>query len=464
MEHFNEVFFHKKEARKLLLFILIKNAPIQGIQVNELVKKYPCSRKTMYSDLIELKQDLIYVYNQSLLKEYTKGTFFLENKKNSSRQKLVLYYVKKSRDFWVFHTIAKHKNISLTTLKENLYYSQSTIYESTKKLHKKLQPLAIACSTAGLIGNEKKIRHLLFESYWSLFGGIEWPFKLKRELVEIEIQSLEQTGIIFNHLEKEKMLYWLAITEIRLSIGKRIPNQIPKPFETKKNILHTFFEKCCANYYQDNYFEEESIFLIRTFQSFFDISLYEEERINKKVVTDVPRIENELILKGEKLSLEINEMVDLKKSLAKINYYVEEKIIDWYHFLELNAKIYFQENMDFIEKEWTELLEELPVELRSIYMLEAKKNGITLTKPLRIRLLSKEGKALEIGQFFKKYSLNPIEIIQQRDAEYDVLITNFLVSSKKNELNVEDIFYEWPLTQKELKDILEKANSLRKSY
>lgn len=464
LEHLNEIFLHKKEDRKIRLFTLLKNAPIRGIQVNELAEAYSNSRKTMHSDLKELKQDLIFVYKKALLNEYPTGTFYLDIEKTVLTQKLLLYYMKKSRNFWVFTTIAKNKKTSFITLKENLYYSQSTIYDSIKKLNHALRPLAISCSSAGVIGDEKKIRHLLFESYWSVFGGIEWPFSIKREIFEKEIKKLEQVGGLFTDLEREKILYWLAITEMRLTIGQQLSNQNQRQFRQKKNTLHSFFEKSCSKKHQENNFQEEYLFLIGTSKFFLDIPLdLTERRVQKKITEPIFKIENQLLLRGENSNLSISEMAGFIKILEKINYFSEEMLVDWYHFIEPNALIYLNENDYFIEKKWRELLAGLSDEIKSMYLLEAEKSGLTLMKPLRIKILSKEGNTLEIGQFFKKYSLYPIEISQKNDVQFDVLVTNFVLHSQNKEENPACIFFEWPLTQPQLYIILEQAKHFRKS-
>lgn len=82
--------------------------------------------------------------------------------------------------------------------------------------------------------------------------------------------------------------------------------------------------------------------------------------------------------------------------LKKIRYYWEENLLDWYHFLEPKAAIYFNESHSFFEDGIKKLLTKVPLLLGSAYMYEYKKWGLFFVVPIRIQIISKEGSAIEV--------------------------------------------------------------------
>ncbi|CAD5898847.1 hypothetical protein CMALT430_20075 [Carnobacterium maltaromaticum] len=464
MKHFNQIFFHKKELRKIWLFSFFKKASSQGVQLTELLIAYPYSRKTFHSDMKELRQDLVVVYKNQILIEQENGIYRLDNESKISSQKLILYYAKRSRDFSVFHTIAKNRKASFSYLTTKLYYSQSSIYNSMKKLNVEFESVGVSCSTNGLSGEEKKIRHLLFESYWSGFAGIEWPFDVPREQLVQEIKKLEELGIRLNELEKEKILYWLAVTEIRLSKGNSIIDTGDKSISRKNRtiLFQSFFELSSNEYSREYNFEDEEAFLISTIYFLRDHQVELQEQDNQ--LNCVIKIEKYLKLRGANSGLSQIELNQFQKQLIKINYYLKENLIDLYHFLEPKAKSYYEENFILMEDDWHLLQKDIYAEISSIYVLAAKNNGVSLVKPLRIHLVSKEGRTSEIGHFFKKYSDYPIEITHTIETETDILLTDFLSGVQQEELKPKIFVYEWPVTDAQLQTILSQAIDSKKRY
>ena len=354
-----------------------------------------------------------------------------------------------------------NNGISIYKISEISYYSKSSIYKSIEKLNRKLKPLGISCRTSGLIGDEKKIRHFVFESYWTLFGGIEWPFKVKREEILSEIKSLEMNGIYFNGLDKEKVLYWIAITEMRLTMGNSIHGKGNEAFElNKKKLFHSFFLKYCWKYEEKINFKEESRFLLNTIHFLGSSSL--KLKGDGEQTKAINKIENYLRLKGEKAKLNLNEMIQLQVELFKINYYRKENLFDWYNFLEPNAKTYFREVFILMEEKWLVLQNDICEDLSSMYMLMAKNNGICLLNPIRMYIVSKEGKTAEISQFIKKYSTYPIEITQSREIEVDTVLTDFFMDNQEKKLKSNLIFFEWPLTEYQVINIVNTAINIKK--
>lgn len=461
MEDFIYIFFPKKDLRKIKLFSLLKSAPNQRIHINELEKSFSCSRKTLYSDLKELEQDLISVYKISILKKEN-NEFSLVYVEKAQSQQLLHYYVKKSKDFWIFHMISKNKKISYSSLSNSLHYSQTSIFKSAVKLNKKFKPLGISCLASGLIGDEKKIRHLLFESYWTLFGGIEWPFKMKRECFLSEVKKLEQLGLNISDLEKEKVLYWLAITSLRLSNGKSLFSmkvQVDNGI-SKKLLFNTFFLKYCGKYKKETNFEEENRFLIYTISLIGNLSL--ELKLIRDQTKQIKNIENYLRLKGTEAHLNRNEMNLLELDLNKINYYVKENLIDWYQFIEPEAKRYSRENSILMEEKWSVLQDNLCEGLSDMYVHIAKKNGIYLVDPIRMYISSKESRIAEFGQLLKKHSAYPIEISQSLESKLDIVLTNYLMENQNNLLLSDIFFYEWPITETQINNIVTVAIKRKK--
>lgn len=460
MEDFIHIFFYKNDLRKIKLFSLLRSAPNQRIHINEFYKLLSYSRKTLYSDLKELEQDLICVYRIPILKEEN-NEFSLINVERTHSQQLLLYYVKKSKDFWIFNMIFKNKKVTYSSLSNNLHYSQTSIFKSIVKLNKKFKPLGISCPPSGLVGDEKIIRHLLFEIYWTLFGGIEWPFEGNREYFLLEVKKIEQLGLNISDLEKEKVLYWLAITSLRLSSGKilfstevQVANDI-----SKKGLFNTLFSKYCEEYKKNN-FEEENRFLICTIIFIGNSSL--ELKLIREQTKQIIKIENYLRLKSIEAHLNRNEMNLLELDLNKANYYIKENLIEWYQFIEPEAKRYFQENSILMEEKWRLLQDNLFEGLSTMYMYIAKKNGIYVVDPLRIYISSKESRIAEIGQLLKKHSAYPIEVSQSLKFKQDIVLTNYLMASQNKFLLSDTFFYEWPLTETQINNIVAIAIKRKK--
>lgn len=461
MDYFTQVFFHKKDLRKMHLFSLLKAASHEGIHLNELDIVSPNSRKTVYSDIMELKQDLICVYKDLLLKEEN-GWFRLICENTIQSQMLMCFYIKKSRNFWVFNMIVENKGISYRGLSEIMFCSQTSIYESVVKINKMLKPLGISCHTKGLMGDEKIIRHLLFETYWFLFGGIEWPFKLKREDFLSEIVKLESSGAKLKDLEKEKIFYWLAITEIRLRKGNSISNSDVKTHDKidRKIYLTFFLEKSCGKYKRILNFEEESRFLINTIQILVDSSYHLNKNVNQ--VKQIDKIKYYLREKGKEAKLNTSEMKQLEIEFIKIDYYIKEDLIDWYHFLEPNCMLYFKEISILIEKNDILLKHNICEKVTSMYVLAAKKSGIYVARPISISIISREGRTSEVGQLLKRYSEYPIELIQPNNNVIDIILTDFSGKNRDKELRTPIVFYEWPLSETQVENIITTAISLKK--
>lgn len=446
------------------LFSIFQDSHPEGIQMKELYTKYQASRKTLSNDMKELEQDLIQVYDKPILKKRTDGNFYLEVDLHFSFQKLSLFYAENSRNFWIFNKIVKNQSKTIKELSENVFYSQSAVYGSVNQLKEYFQSLSISWSFFEIKGDERKIRHLLFESYWSLFGGISWPFDRSRESLVSEVQQFEKKGWIFNELEQERLLYWLAITEIRINNGYILATRKKVTIEDVEVIIpFTFFlEKYCSEEYATTDFEEEIYFFMNTLVHFMGCSLSNVNETRGSLTIEVSNIEEQLLQKGEAAGWDSNQLQQFASQLKKIRYHWEEDILEWYHFLKPQAEIYFNESKPFMDNSIKNSFNKISSLLGSAFIYECKKFGLFFVVPIRIQIISKEGSTIEVEKILQQFSEYPIEFDQQKGARVDIFLTNFLAKQDCKELNRNNyFFYDWPLKKNKVSMILEQGMALK---
>lgn len=461
---FNQIFFDKKDYRKMQLFSILQDRYPAGIEKKELYIKYQASRKTLFSDIRELEQDFIQIYDKPILKIKENGTFFLEYELEFSFQKLLLFYAGNSRNFWIFNKIVNSQSTSFKELTKTVFFSQSAIYGSMHQLTHYFHPLSISWSFSGIQGNERKIRHLLFESYWSLFGGVSWPFDIIRDNLLVEVEQFEKKVWIFNELERERMLYWLAIMKLRISQGHTLATSKQVSKKNVEAAIHVKFliEKHVFEKLLITELEEEIDFLMNSLTYFIGCSLTNMEDSEYSPSWEGLKIEEQCIEKGVGAGWDSNQLQQFYIHLKKIRYFWEENLIGWYHFIEPNAAIYFNESKSFLENGIKKLLNEVPLLLASAYMYECKKIGLFFVAPIRIQIISKEGNTIEVEKKIQRFSEYPIEFDQREGARVDIVLTNYLAKQERKEVNENHyFFYDNPLNENKISMILERAIALK---
>lgn len=442
MSQFDAVFFEKKDYRKNQLFSLLHHNLGEGMYIKNLIIQSNVSSKTFYSDLKELQEDILEVYGFQLLISEGVGKVGLDYGKSFSWQKLKMFYAERGRNFWVFHKIVHQPSYLHRKKKINFYFSNSSVYASMAQLNEKFKDLNIMFSLAGVKGDEKKIRLLLFESYWSLFKGYSWPFESERQVLLQEVQKMENAGMKFNEVEKEKILYWFAITEIRLKRGAFIKKNTESQSQSsmKNTIVKDVFKKKLGRDIPSQFWGNEVFFLIKTLSNFIGYSSPSTIKIKSKKYSDEV-VELEKLLKLKIDGSYQSSLID--SLLKKTRYYVEENLIDLYHFMEPEADRYFVEYQKSLDVEVDELFKKLPENICSMYFYECKNNGISLLRTIRIQIISSEGYVQQIVNLLKNYSQYPIEFVQMGDINSDIILTNYPLEENMNKY----VYYNWPITE-----------------
>lgn len=464
MEPFYNMFFFKNDYRKMQLFTRLQEAPNNELRLVEASKNGNCNIKTMYSDFKELQEDLAIIYGNYVLVEKGQRTFVLTEDILLSKQQLALYYLKSSREFCLLDQVVQNQKLSIKEFKKNFHHSNSTFYKTVRTLNQYLFSLGITISLDGLKGDERMIRHFLVESYWSLFGGMEWPFHIEREHLVTILDQFESLNQQLNEIEKEKFLYWLAIIKIRTEKGEGIYTKFKMVNDSNKLSFAGLFKEDYIAAKGSAFIEGEFLFFKKVTNYIIqDAFAVTEECKATKNAENLASIETFLVEKSAKKEWTQMERDQFQNQLNKLNYYVTEDLIAFYYFLEPEAINYFNKYASLIEPESKKLLSLVPVEARSAYIRECKKASLFLVIPLRMNVSSKEGNEIEIEAMFKKYSSYPIEINPKNSNLVDMRATNFFADTKiAAEREYYLYFFDLPLTSKKVRVAVDDA--LKRKY
>lgn len=455
---FSQVFLDKKDYRKLQILKKIQKGPINGLEIKDLLIDYQCSRKTLHKDLKELNQDLIYVYGEFFLEETLVGTIKVKNIAYFSKQKIILYYTKNSLKFRVFNEIIKQKKTTIKILSEKNYSSQSRIYESLKQFNNSFKSVNLSFSASGIKGSERKIRHLIFEIYWSLFGGNEWPFSINKSDIESKILQLEHADLILDGIGRERLAYWLAVTELRLNNTREMKNDGIKHKKIKLNQIVRSVLNNDEEFELDSEMKEEIDSFHDVLHYFFGYFINFEIEKKKRINSDWTHLEELLLCNGKEIGWNSTKFIHLKMKLIQITYYADSKMLDWYYFIEENSNPYFSDTCSLMDKKIKMTFDKFPIILRNAYLMECRKFNVSIVEPLRINIKSKSGANNQIENILKRYSQYPFIITSNSELNGDLVLTDFLDEYKQGKnKGINCIFFEMPLTENKVKSILNKT-------
>lgn len=456
---YEKIVFDKKEYRKMKLVKRLEDASLLGLTKQDLFVGYSNCMKTLYADIKELKQDILHVYGKELIHETPDGKLVIENDFGFSKQLLGLFYVKKSRQFWIINELFNDKKNEKNKLEQSVYYSMSVIYKGFKALTKSFELLDITFSSKGIEGDERKIRYALFDMYWSLFGGIEWPFRMEQSSLMTEMDQLTQRGFQLSIIEKEKLMFWLAI------ISQRVKNGYSLSRDDQLNVqqlLKMFFRSSEELITLNNSSEKESYFFKEVLHLYFRNTYPFPLEIRQSSQLNSLTVELELVQKGKAIGWSESQCAELRFQLRAVAYYANEGLLDWYYFREAAHDIYFEREYQLVNQKLKDELKLLPIKLRNAYLLECKKMGHRLNDPLKILLHTKEGNDVQLITIFKRYSQYSILIYSDISCEVDVILTDFPNKYHQEQAKGNPcLLFEQPLTENKIVTILDKIMSMR---
>lgn len=456
-------FFDKRDYRKWNLFNLINNSDSDEIQLGELKRNYKMSKKTLFADLDILNLDLVEIYQSSFFKVDKKRGVVKRITTITYSSLLIQYYIKKSRLFLIFNLVLTNPEMNSDEVQRRLFYSSSTVYTSCNQLNLFFSSFSLSFSLKGLRGNERLIRHILVEMYWVLFGGNSWPFEKERKEF---IHEFEYSGLKIettNWIEREKILYWFAITDMRIKINSgiySIDNSVENNEEKIFDGLLSVLKKKVKHQNKAISLESECQFLSQIINSF---AYNSPEMVGNKIMSKIAPLDSFCLkkIKEKKLTEYTNKQLQFRLRLVK--YYYRENLLDWYHYLEPEAMIYYRKISPYLEDEIKEKSVKLANKIVSAYIFECQKSGVYFNKPLPLIVHSKEGRILQLIQLFKQHSPYPVEVVNENHSEHSILLTNSLIDYEKHKNNKKKcLYYEWPLDEKKIVELVTKAFQLTK--
>lgn len=472
MEQLRSIFLDKKDYRKNELFSLLKTSELECLST-EAYTDYKYSRKTFRADILELKEDLLEVYGTDLFSSQGPDSFKIDTSHFIASNKLFLFYLEKSRNFETFNFIVQHAPQTFKFFQSMFFYSQSAIYQSLNQLNKSFESLSLKFSLSGIEGDERTIRHVLFRVYWIAFGGVKWPFEIDREFLLNEVNKGEIIRGKLSEFERERLLYWLAITVLRIKKGLGVLTNKSSKSESLSSLFEGFLTTVCPNLSPEVSVQDEVRFFTDTIASFDNqemslepfeelvaessiVERWKSIRISEKESVSVSihnRLEELLLEEALSKGWQPDECRHLVKQLNKIRYYIEENLLDYYYFVTPSNETDYREQRQWVSSELKNLLDQFPNRIASVYIFECTRLGLMLTKPLRIRVHSKDGNALQLKSLLQKQVVCSIELEYRKEFEADVLFTDLLSEYQLSLSSGQKcIFYEFPLVETKIID------------
>lgn len=183
-----EFFIDKTAEKKLALFKLLFFSD-DLVSVKDLLTQLQFSKSALFRYLKELEEDLALTFDsQSFLLINHNNAYSYKSESQLDKSLIVnrlnLYYVKGSIRFKIITALYKKRYTSVDEIANDLYVSPSYLYRQLKAIyaffddfHLKLTFKPDSNQSTNFVGSEIHQRFFFAYFYWSVFKGIEWPFK-----------------------------------------------------------------------------------------------------------------------------------------------------------------------------------------------------------------------------------------------------------------------------------------------
>lgn len=221
METFVNELMNKSDYRK---WIIYNELNLNKDMNNKLLARLcGCTAKTFWVDIQEIKDELDEIDGMPTI-QVRKDNIFIKQDQVIPLNNVLLRSILKSNHFKVFKEVSEAKNRTIKQFSKSQYLSPTTIYKSIKKLNTILSPFNLHIANFKLTGDEYKIRIFLFHFYWTVFGGVKWPFKaIDENECEEHVYKIENKfSEYFTWIEKKKVSFWVAISILRSQVNEGV--------------------------------------------------------------------------------------------------------------------------------------------------------------------------------------------------------------------------------------------------
>jgi hypothetical protein len=169
MREYLDLFFEERQLKKIHLFKQMVTRQSSPEKLSVIARDLGFSNTVMTKLLSELTQD---VTNEGLC-QGTNFEFDVINHRTTTEvevEDLKRAYLKDSVYFRIINRLLFHDNPNQQVILDALNISSSTFYKHIRRLNDRLRPFDIEVTTFGIIGSERRIRHLLALTYATYFN------------------------------------------------------------------------------------------------------------------------------------------------------------------------------------------------------------------------------------------------------------------------------------------------------
>lgn len=215
----------KMSTRKLEL-VRILSSETRYFSVKELSEQLNISNKTLVRTVELLKEDMeSWTSHAEILEKNILG-YSLKQLNGFSIQEIEVYYYKGSIIYQVIDELFHNKFVDIKTFASKRYLSYTVVYTNIVEIKELISDFSLELElnkNIHLKGTEMQIRYFYFSFYWTIFGGIEWPFRFYDkqkafEYIEV-IESFYSRELSVS--ETEFFLYWIGTIFNRVHLMKK---------------------------------------------------------------------------------------------------------------------------------------------------------------------------------------------------------------------------------------------------
>ena len=252
-----------KQKYDLFIFIYFNK---KNVSINDISDFFLISTTSANRYIRQLNEDFQQIFYNNTVKIVNVNNFY--HLKNDSGKTipyvsdiLRLNYFRDTIKFKIFEAFIDRHFQSIIELSEYLHSSPPHLYKAIKDLNSLLEKFKIKISfkknniSSNIVG-EREINFRIFYCfyYWSIFKGLEWPFK---RVLPSQVPKLEETKL-FTFSQLQRFNYLVVISKYRMYTRKKyivLDDECSKdlsPYEKNNNYSRALFS--------DHYKISEKIF------------------------------------------------------------------------------------------------------------------------------------------------------------------------------------------------------------
>ncbi|WP_088810815.1 MULTISPECIES: helix-turn-helix domain-containing protein [Listeria] len=195
----------------------------------ELAAKLEKTPALILKSISLLKDNLADFNNNRIQLHISKGRgVYLEIQESNIDFGLFLIYLTSNTTMYkLFYSIFTETFISTKKFAYENFLSETTVRRQITKMREAITPyhLSFTRSEVNVIGDEIQIRFFMNMAFWRLFAGKAWPFSQvdEKHLQYVVTRLLQKINLELNLVQKQQIIYFLAIGTIRRRNGHYIP-------------------------------------------------------------------------------------------------------------------------------------------------------------------------------------------------------------------------------------------------